>query len=79
VGGYFRGWVILVDAKSQEPLCQTPFTARSSPKVTDRYVALGPRDPDHSIKIGANMKKAIEEDFTNNFWGAANQAIGTIH
>jgi hypothetical protein len=78
VSGYFRGWEILVDAKKLEPQCQTLFEATNSAKVTDHYLALGPHDDEHSIKIGANMGKAIADDFTNNFWSAANEAIGRM-
>ena len=76
--GVYQGWVILVDARKQEPLCQTKFEAFSSDKVTDRYLSIGPRDPEHSLKIGANLSKAVADDFTENFWKAANQAIGRM-
>jgi hypothetical protein len=75
--GFFRGWVIIVDSKTREPLCQTQFSARSSAKVTDRFLRIGPHD-DSGMKIGANMKKAVESDFTDNFWDAVNAAMSGI-
>jgi len=75
ISGYFRGWEILVDAKKLEPRCQTLFEANSSEKVTKHYLALGPHDDEHSIKIGADIGKAVADDFTTNFWAAANAAI----
>lgn len=75
ISGYYHGWEILVDARKLEPLCETVFEATSSEKVTKHYLALGPHDEEHSIKIGDNLGKAVADDFTNNFWAAANAAI----
>ena len=68
--GYFKGWVILVDTKKEQPIAQTLFEAESSPKVRN----FRPRVA--GIRIGSGMETAVADDFTGNFWSAANTAIG---
>jgi hypothetical protein len=70
--GYFRGWVILVDAKTMTPLGQTQFSAESSSDVWSvRFKIVG-------TKVGSDIKTALENDFTNQFWEAADGAIARL-
>jgi hypothetical protein len=75
ISGYYKGWEILVSTKTLEPQCQTVFEAMSSEKVSKSYLAIGPHDEEHSIKIGDNIGKAVADDFTHNFWAAADAAL----
>lgn len=68
----FKGWVILVDARTMEPICQSVFEASNSAQVTKTRPKIA------GIKIGSRIATAVAEDFTDNFWSAANAAIGRM-
>lgn len=68
--GTFDGWVVLVELSTGKPVRITRFTARSSDTVKDRYVKVV------GIKVGADMQKALDDDFHQNFLAAALDAIG---
>jgi len=72
-GGLFRGWVILVDGKTRKPIGQTEFTAASSPEI--RSFQIGVR---HQMLLGDDAKAAMEKDFTDHFWQAADTAVARI-
>ena len=72
--GVFRGWAVLVDAKSMTPLGQTPFTVQNSPEVTSLRFGLG-SERFGTSRIGADLKNSLENDFTGNFWKAADAAV----
>ena len=67
--GVFDGWVVVVELATGKAVRIARFTAESSDKVTDRYVRVV------GIKVGADMQKALDEDFHQNFFAAALEAI----
>ena len=70
--GSFRGWVVLVDGKDWKILGQTPFNSGNSEKVTSLRVGLG-----HEL-VGADLKQALEDDFTDRFWKSADDAVARL-
>ena len=69
VSGYFKGWVILLDARKQQVVSQSRIEAQNSAKVTKTRPTVA------GIPIGTGIGAAIASDFTDNFWAAANAAI----
>lgn len=72
-GGLFHGWVILVDGKTRKPIGQTEFTAASSPKI--QTFQIGVRS---QMLLGNDLKTAMEKDFNDHFWQAANTSVARI-
>ena len=71
--GLFRGWVILVDGKTGKPIGQTQFTAASSTEIRSLQVGVH-----HQMLLGDDLKAAMEKDFTDRFWQAANTSVARI-
>lgn len=67
--GSFDGWIVLVALETGKPLRQARFTAASSERVEDKYVKVA------GVKIGADMKKALQDDFNQNVIAQALNAI----
>jgi hypothetical protein len=72
-GGLFRGWVILVDSKKRKPIGQSKFMAGSSPKITSFQIGVH-----NQMLVGDDLKAAMEKDFTDHFWRAADASIARI-
>jgi hypothetical protein len=72
-GGLFRGWLILVDGKTEKPIGETEFTAASSKEIQSFRVGVH-----NQMLLGDDLKTAMEKDFTDHFWQAATASVARI-
>ncbi len=72
VVGNFRGWLILVDPKSLQPLGQAPVQAQNSGNLSSLQVRV------MGVKMGSSIEEVVATDLKEKFWSSADAAVASI-